>query len=430
MILLLVTSFAHAFCGAYAGSAEQDMPTNARSEAVLVRDGTSTTLTLAADVEGDATDFALLLPIPEVLTAEDVQLVDPNLVDLVSIYGTPRAVVYTCDDALSVSAPNLPIGCAGNIGCAAKEFSGMDGFGDTGANTVVIESAFTVGGYELVVLSAEQSGDLWSWLDQNGYAIPASGLPVLQEYIDQGVYFLAARISLDAAPDGAMLLNPLQLRYNADAFALPIRIGTISANGEQEVVLHVFNEESDGQAAIANYPEVRLDRDCMWPDDVSDFSDWYNGRLADNLGGDNGIAWTREHSWPVYSNIQNYHCDPCTATGDFTYEQLAALGTPNVWEEVHYTRLRLRYLPEDATEDLSLYFDGVTGVKDQSRFIEYAHALEFLFPICDLGWAEDPGECEVARTSADPRYTGCAAYKGPLGFAVALAALLIRRRRK
>ena len=432
MILLLTASFGHAFCGAYAGSADQDIPTNSRSEVILVRDGKWTTLTLAADVEGDATDFALLMPIPDVLTAEDVTLVDPNLVEVVTTYGSPRAVVYTCDDALEVSGPNLPIGCAGNIGCSDTALSlGGGVVGEDAANTVVVESAFTVGGYELVVLSAEQSADLWSWLDQNGYSIPASGQGVLQEYIDQGVYFLAAKINLDAAPDGAMFLNPLQLHYRAEAFALPIRIGTISAAGEQEVVVHVFNDEDGGQAAIANYPEVALDHDCMWPADVTDFSDWYNGRLSENLGGDHGIAWTREHSWPVYSpsTDSSYHCDPCTSSGDFTYDQLAALGTSPNWDAVHYTRLRLRYLPQDATEDLSLYLDGETGVKGQSRFIEYDHALEFLFPICDQGWADDPGECESARTSADPRYTGCAAYKGPFGFAVALSALLIRRRR-
>lgn len=429
-MILLLSAAAHSFCGAYAGSADTDAPTNSRSEAILVRSGITTTLTLAADIAGDSTAFALLLPVPEVLAPEDVRLVPPALVDFVRTYGTPRAVVYTCEDALSVTGPGtVPWGCAGAIGCSDNTLNSLDSLGPAADDTVVVEAAFTVGDYELVVLSAEESAGLWDWLDQNGYAVPAEGQGVLQDYIDQGAYFLAAKVNLDAVPEGRMWLTPLQLRYEAEAFALPIRIGTISAAGEQEVVLHVFAPEAEGQAAIANYPEVDLDRDCMWPEGA-DFADWYEGRLGAQIGGAAGPAWTREHSWPVYSNVQNYHCDPCTASGDFTAEQLADLGTPADWQEVHYTRLRMRYAPEDATEDLALYFDGSTGVKDQSRFIRYTHALEFLFPICDVGWAEEPGECEGARTSADPRYTGCAVYRSPVGLGVALAALLIRRRRR
>lgn len=431
MIAFALFSTARAFCGAYAGSADQDLPANSRSDAILVRNGSTTTLTLAADIEGDVTDFALLLPVPAILTADDVQLADEALIETVKTYGTPRAVVYTCEDALEVDLPyGLPVGCTGSFGCATESDSGLGLPGPQADSSVVVESAFTVGNYELVVLSAEESHDLWTWLDQNGYALPPSGAGVLQEYIDQGVYFLAAKVALDAAPEAGMWLSPLQLTYEAEAFSLPIRIGTISAAGEQEVMLHVFAPEEFGQAGIANVEQVELDHECMWPADVADFSEWYNTRLGEHIGGEHGIRWLREHSWPVLSYAQDYHCDPCTPSGDFTQEQLAGLGASPDWFDVHYTRLRVRYLPQDAAEDLVLYFDGQRDVKDQARFIAYDHSLEFLFPICDQGWAEDPGECEGSRTSADPRVTGCAAYQGPIGLIGALAALLVRRRRR
>jgi len=431
MIALLLAGPAWAFCGVYAGSAESETPTNARSEAVLVRDGDTTTLTLAADVRGGGTDFALLLPVPEVLTPNDVRLVDPGLVDKVRTYGVPRAVVYDCDTALAEAGPTWAAGCAGALGCsrADEAFGELGQEGPQAETTVVVEAAFSVGSYELVVLSAEESADLWSWLSQNGYSVPEGGRDVLQSYLDQGVYFLAARVSLDAAPQEGDWLQPLQLRYTAAELSLPIRIGTISAEGEQEVLLHVFTGDGEGQVGIANVPEAILDHDCMWPADVSDFAAWYEARLGNAIGGDHGIGWIREHSWPVYSTQSNYHCDPCTPEGDFTLEELLALGASNAWLDVQYSRLRVRYLPQDVTEDLVLYTDGVTDVRDQSRFIAYAHELEFLFPVCDVGWAEAPGECPGARTSADARVTGCAAWQGPAGLLGGLLAVWSRRRR-
>ena len=73
--LLLAASNAHAFCGTFVAS-EGDM-TNGASQVALVRQGTRTTLTMANDFDGPAEDFAMLVPVPEVLGEEDVKVVDP-----------------------------------------------------------------------------------------------------------------------------------------------------------------------------------------------------------------------------------------------------------------------------------------------------------------------------------------------------------------
>lgn len=423
-LALLLPSAAQAFCGTFVGSADSTL-TNRASHAVIARDGEYTTLSLAVDVSGDSSEFALLLPMPEVLDASQVTTPDRALLDAVRTYGDPRLVRYTCDDALGQTGPNFtPIGCGSALGCAEASLRYEDGAYDTGLG-VTVENAFTVAGYELVVLSAEESTGLWAWLDQNGFSVPVGGEPILQEYIDAGVYFVAVRIDLDQVELVDGWLPPLQFRYHASAFALPIRIGTISSGGEaQEVILSVFSREDQGEVGISNYPEVKLERECMT--DTEDFDAWYEARLADALGGEAG--WVREHSWPVYSLKSDYHCDPCTPVGDFKPEEFEALGIEPTGD-IHLSRLRVRYTPEQATQDLALYFNGISGVKDQTRYIEYNHDLEFLWPICDVGFVENPGECESVRGADANPITGCAAAL-PLGLLGVLAGVAGLRRRR
>jgi hypothetical protein len=45
-----------------------------------------------------------------------------------------------------------------------------------------VESAFTVADYQIVVLSAEESSDLFGWPGNNGYALPEGGNNILQNY--------------------------------------------------------------------------------------------------------------------------------------------------------------------------------------------------------------------------------------------------------
>ena len=42
---------------------------------------------------------------------------------------------------------------------------------------VTIEAQYTVGEYDILILSAKQSGGLETWLTENGYRIPAGAGP-------------------------------------------------------------------------------------------------------------------------------------------------------------------------------------------------------------------------------------------------------------
>lgn len=71
---------ASAFCGAFVGD-PTDTLSNTSSEVVLARDGDQTVLNLIMNYEGNADQFAVLLPIPKVVTAEDVGSIKRELVE-------------------------------------------------------------------------------------------------------------------------------------------------------------------------------------------------------------------------------------------------------------------------------------------------------------------------------------------------------------
>ena len=152
------TSIAWGFCGTYVGGAGSSLY-NGASQIAVVRQGTQTTLTMANDVfgSGDLGEFALVVPVPEVLGPDDVSTVDAGVFDVLDGYSAPRLVSYTCDDFYW-----------GDEGLDSAEDGGPPST-DPDADGVTVESAFVVGSYEIVVLSAEESSGLLTWLEANGY---------------------------------------------------------------------------------------------------------------------------------------------------------------------------------------------------------------------------------------------------------------------
>ena len=61
---------------------------------------------------------------------------------------------------------------------------------------VTIEAQYTVGEYDILILSAQQSSGLETWLRENGYRIPPGAASVLTSYIKQNLKFFVAKVNL------------------------------------------------------------------------------------------------------------------------------------------------------------------------------------------------------------------------------------------
>ena len=140
---------------------------------------------------------------------------------------------------------------------------------------VKIEAEYSVGEYDIQILSAEQSDGLTTFLTENGYTLPKGAASTLSGYLKQGMKFFVAKVNLEAhAKRNATYLRPLQIAFESKMFMLPIRLGMLNARGEQE--LFVFTLTRNGRVETENYRTVEMPTGMDIPVHVkSEFDDFY-----------------------------------------------------------------------------------------------------------------------------------------------------------
>ena len=348
-----------AFCGFYAARADTKL-VNEASRVALVRDENRTVLTMANDYKGEPRDFALVIPVPTFIKRSQINVADPKLIDHLDAYTAPRLVEYfdnnPCDVRRYFGKESAGVATAGS----AKPQRNKDK-----SQGVLVEARYQVGEYDIVILSAKESRGLESWLKQNGYRIPEGAGPVLGSYIRQNLRFFVARVNLkEQAASGFSYLRPLQVAYESPKFMLPIRLGTVNANGPQE--LFVFALTRKGRIETANYRTVRMPTGNQLPVYVKqEFSDFYRDMFANQTAKENNRAVFLEYAWDMS------WCDPCAAD-PLSNEQLRKLGVfwipekgdqqvaprprrfpgKSMARDAFVTRLHLRYTGENFPEDL------------------------------------------------------------------------------
>ena len=349
---------AHAFCGFYVAKADTHLY-NRASQVVLVRDGDRTVMTMANDFKGEPKEFAMVIPVPVLLQRGQIHVADKALIDHLDAWSAPRLVEYFDPDpcerwtpgfamrkegALPPAPPSVPAARARSLG-------------------VKIEASYTVGEYDILILSARQSDGLETWLRENGYQVPAGASPVLGSYIKQGMHFFVAKVNLEQRSKlGFGYLRPLQVAYESPRFMLPIRLGMVNAAGPQELFLYALTR--GGRVETTNYRTVKLPTGEEVPLFVKDeFGSFYKAMFDRQVKREEMRTVFLEYAWDMGS------CDPCAAE-PLSQAELRGLGV--FWldgaEGVFVTRLHLRYDSPHFPEDLAFQ---ETGDRDsfQGRYV-------------------------------------------------------------
>jgi hypothetical protein len=347
--LAVAAGTALAFCGFYVAKADTKL-FNKASQVVLVRDGDRTVLTMANDFKGDPKEFAIVIPVPTFIQREQIHVAEKALLDHLDAYSSPRLVEYFDENpcelrvmAESVQAPRA----AG----APSDMAKQDRARSLG---VTIEAQYTVGEYDILILSAKESQGLETWLVESGYRIPQGASRVLGGYLKQGMKFFVAKVNLkEQSKLGFTFLRPIQVAYESPKFMLPIRLGMVNANGPQE--LFIFALTRQGRVETTNYRTVRLPSDAEIPVFVkNDFGNFYKAMFGQQVKKQDMRTVFVEYAWDMS------WCDPCAAD-PLSSDELRQLGV--FWTErggqdrsgaqnVFLTRLHLRYDAEHFPEDL------------------------------------------------------------------------------
>jgi hypothetical protein len=336
-----------AFCGFYVAKADTKL-FNKASQVVLVRDGDRTVMTMANDFEGEPKEFAVVIPVPTFLKREQIHVGEKALVDHLDAYSAPRLVEYFDRNPCEIR----PITESLRMSAAPAAPAALDAMQMAKARGVTIEASYTIGEYDILILSAQQSTGLEAWLRENGYRIPPGASSVIASYLKQNMRFFVARVNLaEQARLGFTYLRPLQVAYESPKFMLPIRLGMVNAKGAQELFVYALTR--NGRVETTNYRTVRLPADMDLPvylKQPNEFAGFYQAMFSRQVEKQDGHAVFLEYGWDMR------WCDPCAAD-PLTTDELRRLGVfwtdgrdgsaPNVFLSRLHVRYDNAHFPED-----------------------------------------------------------------------------------
>lgn len=383
--LWMVSFSAQAFCGFFAGKADATL-FNEASQVILARDGNRTVISMLNDYRGPLADFALVVPVPQVLEKGQVRIGDKRLFDRLDAYSAPRVAQYFDPNPCPLERWRFLARADGQGRDQAMAFpsAAMSKAERAQALGVTVEAAYTVGEYDIVMLSARQSSGLQTWLTENGYRMPAGASAALKPYVEQDMKFFVAKVNLsEQARTGVQFLRPLQFAYESEKFMLPIRLGMINAdpNKSQDLIAYVLSRE--GRVESSNYRTLKLPTNQNVPPGITrDFNSFYKALFDHQALTESLRVVFTEYFWDMA------WCDPCAAdpltrqelqqAGVFWLEDASADGTaaamrgrpalPYGAQNALLTRLHVRYTPTTFPEDL-MFFQTRDRQNWQTRYV-------------------------------------------------------------
>jgi hypothetical protein len=351
----MFSSLVLGFCGFYVAGGNQPMFNDA-TQVVMMRSGTRTVLSMQNNYKGPVDAFAMVIPVPVVLHEGDVKTLAKEVFDHVEEMGAPRLVEYWEQDPCAPHVVTETTTRAVNKGAIPEPTTATDkDFG------VKIEAKFTVGEYQIVILSAKDSTGLDGWLRSEHYNIPAGAEPLLRPYVEGGSKFFVAKVDpqkVKFSPSGSgsnqsAALSPLRFHYDSDHFDLPIRLGLASSSGTQDLIVNILAPNQRYQ--VANYPNVTIPTNLDVRESVKDKFGAFYAALFDRTLEKHPGAVVTEYAWQATT------CDPCpgpTLDGSelFTLGADVLAGTasqpqPYSNNDFVLTRLHARY-GKDIKDDL------------------------------------------------------------------------------
>ncbi len=235
-----------------------------------------------------------------------------------------------------------------------------------------VEATFSVGEYDVVILSAKDALGLDVWLKENRYKIPDGAAPLLRPYVQNNWKFFVAKVNSKKVKfvAGQAVLSPLRFHYDSEKFELPVRLGLVNSAGSQDLIVHVI---AKGRYEVANRPNVTIPTNLDVKTSVQPKFGAFYADLVERTFTKNPTAAITEFAWqgalppPEVMSEQGIYgvtCDPCPPPhpiDDPLARYLGADVLPGIKSdaqvakfasEATVTRLHLRYTKESLTDDL------------------------------------------------------------------------------
>jgi len=266
-------------------------------KAVILYGNNTEHLILSVSFEGDAEDFAWVIPLP---AKPEIAVTDAEL-------------FWELSDFTAIEVPSPGLGCMFFGGMAPGDLEGVD----------VIEEQ-VVGPYATAILSAANATALVDWLNANGYVFPETGEEIVSEYIQKEWYFVATKINAVEEDTGYALvegaIEPIVLSFASDEIVYPLRITSLSATNATppEVLLYVF-------ADLVMVPE-------QYPLYIG-YDNWYVNSFTLEFADRVSVE-----DFPDYYEILPVLVSLCLPGDEFTLTKLRGTVTPDQMVDIQLVR--------------------------------------------------------------------------------------------
>ncbi len=229
---LLLPVRAAALPGIYVAKHGEPM-TSGAATVVLLRDGQRTVVTVQAGYRGPADAFALVLPVPAEVRAEEVRIVDRRLLDRLDQVSAPALVEQWERDPCLARAEASGSRTRDEMGRMGKPRGRSDDDGPT----------YQDGEFSFMAPGAAESANIARFLREREYQLSLEAEAALQPYADAGMRFLIAEVDpqqVHFGKRGEAVLSPLRFHYDAPRLVLPLRLAAYSSPGGQDLVIQVI----------------------------------------------------------------------------------------------------------------------------------------------------------------------------------------------
>ena len=213
-------------------------PVDQNAERIIFTQNGDGTVSAYVQIEytGSAPDFSWILPLPEAIDVESVQVPEDAMAAFRELEVATDPVFIAPDLPECVRrAPPPPMAAA--------------------PAAVTVFASGEVGPYGFDVVGSEDPDALVTWLRENGYRVTAAMEPLIDVYVDEQFVFLAMKLRPDK---GAQDVEPVKITYPSERPMIPLRLTAVAANPDMAVMVWIY---ADQQAKAANYATMNIEND-------------------------------------------------------------------------------------------------------------------------------------------------------------------------
>ncbi len=249
-------------------------PVDQNAERIIFTQNGDGTVSAYVQIEytGSAPDFSWILPLPDAIDAEAVQVPEDAMAAFTELEVATDPVIM---------APRRP-------SCVPPPPEFMRA---APAAAVEVFASGEVGPYGFDVVGSEDPDALVTWLRDNSYRVTAEMEPLIDLYVDEEFVFLAMKLRPDK---GAQDVEPVKVTYPSERPMIPLRLTAVAANPDMAVMVWIYGQH---QAVPVNYAKMTIANDELT------FSDWgshdYRQLMGQKADEKDGKAFITEYAAPT-----------------------------------------------------------------------------------------------------------------------------------